>query len=89
MIVEPEIAFRSLSEAVVRAALADLNPKNPVAAEVVRLVAGYTQNLAEHCERMGYIPTDFLRLTPRWPIEAVALELVKTIVREQIAAATA
>ena len=88
MIVEPEIAFRTLSEAAVRTALTDPNPKNPVAAEVARLITGYTQNFAAHCDRLGYVPTEFVRMQPRWPIEAVAMELVSNIVREQIAAAT-
>lgn len=81
--VEPKLEFQHLSEDTVLAALAD--PTNPVAAEVARLIAGYTANFESHVERLGYIPSALLRIKARWPIEAVAMRLMTDTVRETIA----
>jgi hypothetical protein len=70
--VEPKPEFRSLPEAAVVAALQDPDPANPIAIEVARLIDGYTSNFYAHVRRIGHIPSDILRIKPRWPIEAVA-----------------
>lgn len=82
--VEPKPEFRRLTEAQVRAALGDADPQNPVACEVARLIAGYTENLRSHAERLGYMPSAVLRLKPRWPIEAIAMELTADAIRATV-----
>jgi hypothetical protein len=52
-IVAPKPEFLSLSEQAVLPALDD--PANPIAIEVARLVATYTNNFRSHVERIGYI----------------------------------
>jgi len=74
--VEPRAEFRSLPEAAVVAALQNPDPANPIAIEVARLIDGYTRNFQAHAQRLGRIPSDILRIKPRWPIEAVAMRLM-------------
>jgi hypothetical protein len=80
--VEPKAEFRSLPEDAVVAALQDPDPANPVAVEVARLIAAYTNNFKRHVERLGRVPPDILRIKPRWPIEAVAMRLTTETIRE-------
>lgn len=82
MLVELMPEFRTVIEPEARAALADPDPNNPIAREVARLVAGYASNFQAHVERLGRVPADVLRVAPRWPIEAVAMELSTTTIRE-------
>ncbi len=64
-LLEPLTEFRGLNEAEVLKALAELDATNPVAAEAMRLIAGYAANLqALHINKV------------RWPIEAVAMRLI-------------
>jgi hypothetical protein len=78
-IVESEPQFRSLTEDAVLAALNDPDAANPIACEIIRLVAAYTPYTSyfrrKHVERGGHIQADILRVKPRWPIEAVAMRL--------------
>jgi hypothetical protein len=60
--IEPRVEFRGLTEAEISKALNDPAATNPIVAEVVQLMAGYAANLS---------------LGARWPIEAVALRLMK------------
>ena len=83
--IEPKEEFRSLDQAAIEAALADPSPNNPIAHEIARLIAGYSANFAEHCQKLGRVPTDFLRITPRWPIEAVAMSLVAESIQAELA----
>ena len=83
-VVEPKPEFRSLSEESVLVALADTDPENAIAAEVARLIAGYTQNFSEHIERLGYLPSQVLRIKARWPIEAVAMRLTTQTIRDTV-----
>jgi hypothetical protein len=83
--VEPKPEFRSLHEDAVVAALQDPDPANPIAVEVARLIDGYTRNVQAHVQRLGRIPSDILRIKPRWPIEAVAMRLMTETVREVLA----
>jgi hypothetical protein len=69
--VAPEIRFRRLSAAAVRAALTDPGEKSAVTREVTRLVQSYAA---------GEKP-----FHPRWPIEAVALDLVNAAISKTIA----
>jgi hypothetical protein len=69
--IEPGIDFRRLSAAAVRAALTDPGEKSAVTREVTRLVRSYAA---------GEKP-----FHPRWPIEAVALELVNAATHKTIA----
>lgn len=62
-------------------ALADTDPQNPVAIEVARLITGYTENFAKHCERIRRIPEQVLASTPQTPIERVARDLFLEQVR--------
>lgn len=87
MIVEPEPQYRALSEADVLTALEDFDPENPVAQEVARLIAGYTENFRRHVAQRGSMPEAILRIKPRWPIEAVAMRLTTETIRETVAAA--
>lgn len=83
--VAPKPEFRSLTEDAVLTALRDPDPANPIAAEVARLLNGYTKNFDWHVRRMGGIPRDILRMKPRWPIEAVAMDRTLEIIRETLA----
>lgn len=87
MIIEPKPEFQSLSEDDVRAALADPDPKNPIAIEITRLVAGYAENFQRFVVRLGYLPSKFLRRKPRCPMEAVAMQLMTEIIRDAITCA--
>ncbi len=87
--VEPNPELCSLTEDAVIAALQDPNPENPIAVEVARLIDGYTRNFAAHVRRLKRIPEHILHITPRWPIEAVAMRLVRDTVRETFAQTTA
>jgi len=83
--VEPKPEFRTLGEDAVVVALQDPNPANPIAVEVSRLIAAYTNNFKRHVERLGRVPPDILHLKPRWPIEAVAMRLTTETIREILA----
>ena len=62
---------------------------DPIAVEAVRLIAAYTNNFKRHVERLGRARPDLLRIKPRWPIEAVAMRLTTTAVREILSQSTA
>jgi hypothetical protein len=83
-VIEPKPEFRSLSEGAVWEALEDTDAKNPVAVEVARLISGYTANFRKAVERLGYMPSDVLRMKPRWPIEAVAMRLTTQAIKESL-----
>ncbi len=83
-IIEPKLQFRGLDENAVMKALEDSNPENPIAVEVARLIEGYTANLERHVQRLGYMPSDVLRIKPRWPIEAVAMRLTAEAVKDAV-----
>jgi hypothetical protein len=83
--VEPKPEFRSLPEDVVVEALQDPDASNPIAIEVARLIEGYTGNFKQHVERVGRIPSEILRIKPRWPIEAVAMRLTTEAILETLA----
>jgi len=84
-LVEPKAEFRSLAEDAVVSALQDPDPANPIAVEVARLIAAYSNNFKRHVERLGRVPPDILRIKPRWPIEGVAMRLTTTAIRETLA----
>lgn len=79
-IVAPKPEFLALNEQAVLVALDHLDPANPIAMEVTRLVATYTTNFKNHVERLGYMPTDIIHIKPRWPIEAVAMRLTMDVI---------
>jgi len=85
VVVEPKPEFQSLSAEAVAEALDDPDPANPVAIEVARLIAVYTENFSRHVERLGYIPPHILHVKARWPIEAVAMRLTTEAIRESVA----
>jgi hypothetical protein len=76
-IVVPHEEFRACTEAEIEQALADPDPANPIAIELVRLMNGYTENFKAHVKKLGRIPPDIMHITPRWPIEAAAMRLTK------------
>jgi hypothetical protein len=80
-IVEPHERFRNHSRKEIEAALASLDPANPIALEVDRLVEAYAGNFKAHVERLGYFPSTILHSAPRWPIEAVAMELMTQAIK--------
>lgn len=84
-IVSPAPQFTSLSEAEVMAAMQDPDPGNPIAAEVARLIEGYSENFRAHVERLGYMPASFLRVKPASAIEAVAMRLTTETIRDTFA----
>lgn len=84
-IVAPKPQFLALTEDAVLAALDDPDPANPIAVEIARLITAYANNFKNHVERLGYIPTDILRVKPRWPIEAVAMRLTTEVIPESLA----
>jgi hypothetical protein len=83
-IVQPDPEFLSLTENEVRAALDDPDPCNPVAAEIARLVQGYSENFSRLVRKLGRIPADILHVQPRSPIEAVAMRLTTQAIREAL-----
>ena len=86
--VEPKPEFRALTEEAVVASLQDPDPANPIAIEVARLLDAYTRNFQAQVQRLGPIPSDILRIKPRWPIEAVAMRLTTKAIRDTIVAST-
>ena len=82
ILIEPAPQFTGLSEDTIRTALRDTRPGNAIAQEVARLVGGYTENFRAHCERLGRIPADILRVAPGSPIEGVAMELTTQAIAE-------
>jgi hypothetical protein len=82
--IEPKPEFRELDESAIRKVLKDRGPANPVVVEVARLVTGYAANFQEYVKRLGYIPSDVLRIKPRWPIEAVAMRLTTQAIKESV-----
>jgi hypothetical protein len=82
--IEPADEFKRLSEQQVMEALADQDPRNPVAVEVARLVTGYGENFAAHCQQLGRIPSDILRIAPGCPIEGVAMRLATNAIRDEL-----
>jgi len=83
-VIEPKPEFLSLSEEEVVPALNDLDPSNPIACEVARLIGAYTANFVRHTERLGYVPDVLLRLKPRSAIEAVAMKLTSDAIRQTL-----
>lgn len=79
--IEPADEFKQLGEAQIMEALADPDPRNPIAVEVARLVTGYGENFAAHCHELGRISAEILHIAPRCPIEAVAMRLVTDSIR--------
>lgn len=79
--VEPGEEFRALTEAEVEAGVATLDPENPIAREVARLITAYTANFVALVERLGFFPASVLHVKPRWPIEAVAMRLTSDGIR--------
>jgi len=75
MIIETKPEFQTLSEDAVLAALADPDPKNPVIAEVARLVIAYTEYYRHQIDSRVYMPVATIMDRQRWPIEAVAMRL--------------
>jgi hypothetical protein len=82
---EPKPQFHSLAVDAIVAALQGPDPANPIAIEVAPLIAAYTNNFRHHVERIGRVPPDILHIKPRWPIEAVAMRLTTTAIRETLA----
>jgi hypothetical protein len=81
----PEQGFVNLSRAEVLGAINDPNP-NAIANEVARLIAGHVENFRKLVARLGYIPAQLLVTPPASQIEAVARDLFKQALAEQIAA---
>jgi hypothetical protein len=83
-VISPAPQFTGLTEAEVMAALDDPNPANPIAVEISRLIAGYTENFRAHVERLGHIPDSFLRVKPQTAIEVVAMRLTTETIQQII-----
>jgi hypothetical protein len=73
---EPKVQYQDLTEAAVLDAFADADPNNPIVQEVFRLVAAYAKLLGNHAEA----PECLGLFVPRYPIQTVALRLVKEAV---------
>ncbi|HEX4228362.1 MAG TPA: hypothetical protein VHZ07_06810 [Bryobacteraceae bacterium] len=84
-IVSPAPQFTSLTEAEIAAAVNDPDPGNPIAVEVARLMAGYSENFRAHVERLGRIPDSFLHVKPQTAIEAVAMRLTAEAIQKTVA----
>ncbi len=69
-IIKAKPEFSALTVDEVTAALEDLNPTNPIAVEIARLVDGYATNFAAHVEKLGSVPANILRSTGDCPIES-------------------
>lgn len=76
--------FADLDRAAVEAALADPDPRNPVAVEVARLVGVYTDNFTRHCQRLGRVPTTLTVRRPDTAIEEVAMRLASQTIADAL-----
>jgi len=85
--VTPRRQYLALSEEEVRAALADPDPKNPIAVEIARLMRGYAMNFVEHCEAEGDLAPVILRRRGDSPIERIAMELATLAIRQELGTA--
>jgi hypothetical protein len=74
-----------LTEMEVRLALDDLDPDNPIAIEVARLIGLYTRNFEAHVAARGEIPADILRRRGDTPIEEISMQLTSEALREEAA----
>ena len=83
-LVAPLPHFLTLTESEVIAALEDPDPGNPIAGELARLIAGYTENFRAHVERLGRIPADILHVQPGSAIEAVAMRLTTEAITDTV-----
>ncbi len=83
-LVSPLPQFITLTESEVMAALHDPDPGNPIAGELARLIAGYTDNFRAHVERLGRVPADILHVKPGSAIEAVAMRLTTEAITDTV-----
>lgn len=84
-VVTPKAEFTLLTEAQIEEALNDTSDQNPIAHEIARLIAAYTENFRAHCQQIGRIPDSILRATPSCPIEGVAMKLMTQAIKEELA----
>lgn len=82
-IVSPAPQFTTLTETEILAALSDLDPGNPIAVEVARLILGYGENFRAHVEQLGRIPESILHVKPQTAIEAVAMRLTTEAIQQE------
>ena len=83
-IIKAKPEFSALTVDEVTAALEDVDPENPIAVEIARLVDGYATNFAAHVEKLGSVPANILRSTGDCPIESVAMEITTQTIREAL-----
>lgn len=70
---EPRVQYQGLTEAAVLDALTESGPNHEIVQEVFRLVAAYASFLENHAEA----PERLSLLVPRYPIQTVAVRLVR------------
>ena len=83
-IVKTKPEFSALTVDEVTAALEDVDPTNPIAVEIARLVDGYATNFAAHVEKLGSVPANILRSTGDCPIEQIAMQITTQTIREAL-----
>jgi hypothetical protein len=86
-IIKANSQFRHLSEDEVLRALRDPDSENPIACEVARLIAAYTENFAVYVERLGRFPPQILCAKSATAIEEVAMRLTTDAIRDAVAEA--
>lgn len=82
--VEPKPEFQSLTEGEILEACKHPDHMNPIAQEVARLIEAYSPDFELEIRRLGHIPSIALETKPRWPIEAIALQLTADTIREKL-----
>lgn len=82
--VEPKPEFQPLTEGEVLEACKHSDRTNLIAQEVARLIEAYSPDFELEIRRLGYIPSIDLEMKPRWPIEAIALQLTADTIREKL-----
>jgi len=74
--VQAALEFRRLTEEAVYGALSDIDADNPIAAEISRLIAAYTQSFQRLAMQPGGLHPAALLVKGTCPIEEIARQLV-------------
>ena len=84
-VIEPEDEFKHLTQEQINAVIKEdvFDPRNPICAELDRLMTAYITNLAAHHKPGAKIPERCWRLEPSYAIEAVVIRLVGLILSDE------
>ncbi len=75
--------FARVTRAEIDAALAD-HGSNAIADEIARLIQGYGEAFAAHCDRIGRVPPAWILAKPETEIEHAAMELANQAIADEL-----